>query len=86
MYLQKLSKFRGLLKWLAPRKGYAFYSGAGENPRSHFLYRPPPHVTGPVERVARRVPAARTAQVTSLKPYHDPFSGTIDGARMRRTT
>src|ERR1035438_1227893 len=36
------------------------------------------HVTGPVERVARRVPAARTAQITSLKPYHHPFSGTID--------
>jgi hypothetical protein len=33
-----------LLKWLAPRKGYAFYSGAGENPRSNFLYRPPPIV------------------------------------------
>ena len=77
--LAKQLKFRGLLKWLAPRKGYAFYSGAGENPRSNFLYRPPP-IVARIEYVAGRVPAASATQITSLKPYHGAFSGTVDGA------
>ena len=75
--LAKQLKFRGLLKWLAPRKGYTFYAGAGENPCSNFLYRPPP-IVARIECVAGRVPAAGATQITSLKPYHHPFSGTVD--------
>ena len=42
--------------------------------------RPPPPIVARIEYVAGRVPAASATQITSLKPYHGAFSGTVDGA------
>ena len=75
--LAKKAEIRALLKWLAARKGHAFHSLAGKNPLPDFING---LVTAPVEPVAERVPAARTTQITSLKPYNDPLSGAIHGA------
>src|SRR5712691_177958 len=72
--LAKKTELRGLLKWLAARKGHAFYSVTGKNPFPNLIHR---LVTAPIEPVGGRVPAAATTQITALKPYHHPFSGTI---------
>jgi hypothetical protein len=39
-----------------------------------------PPIVARIEYVAGRVPAASATQITSLKPYHGAFSGTVDGA------
>src|SRR5258708_38748 len=75
--LAKKTKLRGLLKWLTARKGHTFYAGAGKNPVSNFLHQ---SFTTTVEYVAGRVPAAGATQITSLRPYHGPGSGTVHGA------
>ena len=75
--LAKKAEIRALLKGLTARKGHAFHSQAGKNPLPDFIHG---LVTAPVEPVARRVPAAETAQITSLKPYHRALSGAVDGA------
>src|SRR5713226_6176162 len=77
--LAENTKLRGLLKWLAARECHSFHPAAGKDPFPYLVHG---LVTGPVERVAQRVPAARTAQITSLKPYNDALSRTVvvDGA------
>src|SRR5713226_1715838 len=75
--LAKKTELRGLLKWLAARKGHTFHPPARQNPLPNLIHR---LVTAPIEPVGGRVPAPGTTQITALKPHNRPLSGTVDRA------